>query len=396
METHRSARAQHRTAVLGVLNRGYQLTRSELARELGITRTAISEALTELRDEGAIVVVSSREVDGRGRRAEVLSVHPGAVRFVGIDYSHSRVLVCLANASGEIVAKGVAACGSADGWEKRCQTGIGLVRELGEGEDIHLDFLSSIAIGLPGPNAAAWASGDRSGDPTEPFRLVRARIREVFAADFGVPVQVDHHIRYAAQSEAASDGDSKDNLIYLRLSAGVGGAVLCEGRVPAGAHKLAGEIGHAIIDRSSSAAVCRCGRSGCLETVASSEALVRSWRALGHAAATLADLAEAVDSGDVQAHALVGGVAEDVGRVLGLAALVTDPEEVVIAGEAGALLMEFAPRLQAALDREVLPSQQVAVRRARLGDEAGALGAVVALMPDHHPQRLTYRTKEFV
>lgn len=383
-------------AVLSVLNRGVQLTRSELARELGITRTVISEALTELRDEGAIVVVSSREADGRGRRAEVLAVHPGAVRYVGIDYSHSKVLVCLANSSGEIVAKGMAPCAPADGWEKRSRMGVNLVRELGDGDDIHLEFLSSIAIGLPGPNAAAWASGDWSSDPTEPFHLVRARIREVFAAEFAVSVLVDHHIRFAALSEAASDGNSKDNVVYLRLSTGVGGAVLCEGRVPAGAHKLAGEIGHIIVDRSPSAAVCRCGRSGCLETVASTDALLNSWRGLADANATLADLAGAVASGDPRAHALVGGVAETVGRVLGLAALVTDPEEVVLAGEAGELLMEFSPQLQAALDREILPSQQVAVRRARLGDEAGALGAVVALMPDQHPQRLSYRTKEFV
>lgn len=177
METHRSARAQHRTAVLDVLNRGRQLTRSELAKELGITRTVISEALTELRHEGAIVVVSSREADGRGRRAEVLSVHPGAVRYVGIDYSHSRAMVCLANSSGDIVAKGMAPCLPADGWEKRCQIGIALVRGLGEGDDIHLASLGSIAIGLPGPNAAAWASGDWAGDPTEPFGMVRARIR---------------------------------------------------------------------------------------------------------------------------------------------------------------------------------------------------------------------------
>ena len=385
METQRSgARYQHRRAVLELLHSGLRLTRSELAKELGVNRTTISEVLTELRDEGAIVVADSRAAEGRGRRAEVLSLHPGAVRYVGMDYSHSRVLVCLANASGDVIAQGTAPYTENDGWERRCRRGTDLVRDLAQGPDIHLQSLNSMAIGLPGPNAASWTGGLRTLHPTEPFHLVRARIREVFTAEFGVSVYVDHHIRFAALSEAeAQYTPAPDNLIFLRLSNGVGGAIVHDGRVPQGSHKLAGEIGHLIMDRTNEARSCRCGRAGCLETIASINGILTSWRNLGHNADRFDEFKAALADGHPDASTLMDKVAATVGRALGVACLVTDPEAVILGGEVGQLLMARADLIQGKLDAEVLSPQEVSIRHARLGEEAGARGAIVALMADN-------------
>ena len=132
----------------------------------------------------------------------MLCAHPGAVRYIGVDYSHTRVVACIANSTGQVIAKDSVTYSRDDGWEKRCRAGIDLVQSM-QSEDIHFGSLSSVSIGLPGPNSATWDSGLPDAVRAEPFHMVSARIRELFSQEFGVPVLVDHHIRFAALAEAS-------------------------------------------------------------------------------------------------------------------------------------------------------------------------------------------------
>lgn len=376
----KSARDQHRAAVLALLHSGVHLTRSQIAGSLGITRSTISEVLAELQTEGAVVVSQIHRGGGRGRPAEVLCSHPGAVRYIGVDFTHTRVRASLANSTGEVIARDSTTYARGDGWEKRCQVGIELVRALAT-EDIHFGSLSSIAIGLPGPNSATWDSGLPTAVRDEPFHMVSARIRELFSNDFGVPVLVDHHVRLAALSEAAvGRTEGVQNLIYLRLSTGIGGAVLTSGAIATGANQLAGEMGHFTVVRGPEALLCRCDRYGCLETVASLEALTKAWAAQTGSSGDRDDFESAALQGDRVAVELLRNAAEQVGTVLALAVLVTDPGEIVLAGEVPHLLPDFLDRVQAAMWPGVLPAQKIPVRHTQLGEEAGARGGIVALM----------------
>ena len=395
MGWQRSAKDRHRDAVLALLHRGHELTRGEISEHLGLTRTTVSDVLVSLRGDGIITVSRARPADGRGRPAEVLRIHPGAVRYIGIEFTHIAVTVCLANAAGEIVASGTTCYERGTGWESRVRSGVALVHALSV-EDVHLVPLAGIGIGLPGPNSASWQGFHRGDRIAEPFHLVRARIREVFGEEFAAPVLVDHHIRFAAQEVANADGRADSSLVYLRLSTGSGGAVLGDGHARRGTNLLAGEIGHMIVDHSESAQKCRCGRRGCLETVASHDAVLARWRSMIGAAAAADDAAcfeqlrAAVTTGEETAIALMSDLAETVGRVLGIASLVMDPDQIVIAGEVGALLAPVLPVLREAVCRETLTGENLQIRIAATDTEQGARGAITALRaqdphPDLHP-----------
>ncbi|WP_443369899.1 ROK family transcriptional regulator [Brachybacterium alimentarium] len=383
MERQRSAREQHRAAVLSLLHRGHPLTRSEISDSLGLTRSTVSEVLASLRSDGILAVSSPRPPGGRGRPAEVLRIHPGAARYVGLDFTHTTVTACLANSAAEIVASGCASYDHEAGWESRVRRGVALVRSLAT-DEVHLGPLAGIGIGLPGPNSASWQGFQRIDGPTEPFHLVRARIREVFGEEFSAPVVVDHHIRFAALQEAAAAGGVDRSLIYLRLSTGAGGAVLSGRRALRGSHLLAGEIGHMTVDRSESAQPCRCGRRGCLETVASKDAVLARWRALSEEKADLHHLHAALEAGDQTAQDLVTEIARTVGHVLGVTALVMDPDQIVVAGEVGALLTTALPTLQSVVAQETLTAGELSIRIATVDAEQGARGAITALRANDH------------
>ena len=59
---------------------------------------------------------------------------------------------------------------------------------------------------------------------------------------------------------------------YVSLSSGIGAGIVVDGRPYRGHAGTAGEIGHVVVDPQGP--ICRCGNRGCLETLASSHALV--------------------------------------------------------------------------------------------------------------------------
>ncbi|MGP9680848.1 ROK family protein [Brachybacterium sp. AOP3-A1-3] len=405
MDQQWSARDQHRDAVLALLHRGHQLTRGEISQRLRLTRTTVSDLLGDLLDSGVITVTQSRPASGRGRPAEVLGIHPGAVRYIGIDFFHTGATICLANSAAEVVTTGTVDYEPGAGWERRVATAQRLIGDLATG-DVHLGVLAGIGIGLPGPNSASWDGFAHRERPMEPFHMVRARIRELFADSFDCPVLVDHHIRFAALHEATSSGESDRHIVYLRLSTGVGGAVLGSGSALRGAHLLAGEIGHMIVDPGPQAAECRCGRRGCLETVASQGAVRQRWQDIVAADAgvesapdpvTLSDLEVALGAEDPRALALVTDLARTVGRALGLAALVTDPDEIVLAGEVAVLLEPVLPVLRETVAQNCLTGADLELRIASATTQQGARGAIAALrstdqLPDYFAASRTSRS----
>jgi glucokinase len=211
---------------------------------------------------------------------------------------------------------------------------------------------------------------------------------------FGLPVTVDNDATAAAWAESrlgASRGH--DDSLFVGVGTGIGGGIVAGGRLLRGAHGLAGEIGHMIVEPGGP--LCGCGNRGCWEQVASGLAISRAGeRAVteepGSAIARLAGgdpsratgelVTEAAREGDDVAVAILGEVARRLGE--GVAGLVNvlDPDIVVIGGgvgEAGDLL--FGPLREAfrATVEGVDVRPEVPITPAKLGNDAGAIGAAL-------------------
>ncbi|MEU7179797.1 ROK family protein [Streptomyces kasugaensis] len=191
----------------------------------------------------------------------------------------------------------------------------------------------------------------------------------------GVPVALGHDVRTGGLAEGRiGAGKDADRFLFVPLGTGIAGAIGITGRIEAGAHGSAGEIGHIVVRPGGRA--CACGQRGCLETLASAAAVGREWAAAcGDPQAGAADAAKAVASGDERALAVwqtaVDALAD--GLVTGLTLL--DPQTMIIGGglaEAGDTL--FIP-LREAVRRRVTFQRLPSIVPAALGDAAGCLGA---------------------
>ncbi|MCV2462845.1 ROK family protein [Streptomyces sp. ICN988] len=190
-----------------------------------------------------------------------------------------------------------------------------------------------------------------------------------------VPVALGHDVRTGGLAEGRiGAGQGADRFLFVPLGTGIAGAIGIDGRVEAGAHGFAGEIGHVVVRPGGVA--CPCGQRGCLERFASASAVSQAWaEACGDPEADAADCAKAVESGDARALAVWRDAVDALADGLVTALTLLDPRVLIIGGglaEAGETL--FTP-LRDAVRRRVTFQKLPEIVPAALGDTAGCLGA---------------------
>ncbi|WP_181796912.1 ROK family protein [Streptomyces sp. WELS2] len=200
-------------------------------------------------------------------------------------------------------------------------------------------------------------------------------LRSLLADRLGMPVALGHDVRTGGLAEGRiGAGRGTDRFLFLALGTGIAGAIGIGGRVEAGAHGFAGEIGHIVVRPGGTD--CPCGQRGCLERYASASAVGAAWAAAcGDADADAADCARAVASGDPNAVRVWQEAVDALADGLLTAVTLLDPRILIIGGglaEAGEVL--FRP-LREAVRRRITFQTAPALVPAALGDSAGCLGA---------------------
>ncbi|MEU5333588.1 ROK family protein [Streptomyces asoensis] len=200
-------------------------------------------------------------------------------------------------------------------------------------------------------------------------------LRALLADRLGAPVALGHDVRTGGLAEGRiGAARGADRFLFVALGTGIAGAIGVDGRVEAGAHGFAGEVGHIVVRPGGSP--CPCGQQGCLERFASASAVSQAWAAAcGDPEADAADCAKAVTSGDPNAVRIWQGAVDALADGLVTALTLLDPRTLVIGGglaEAGATL--FTP-LRDAVRRRVTFQKLPEIVPAALGDSAGCLGA---------------------
>ncbi len=220
-----------------------------------------------------------------------------------------------------------------------------------------------------------------------------APVRAQLAVALGVDVRVENDAAAAAWGEyragAAQHVDS--GALMLTIGTGVGGGLVMDGRLIRGGTGLGGEFGHLIVNEGG--ARCPCGNRGCLEAMASGTAIGRLAREALAAEDSEPDsmlrrldqvTGTAVTAAAQRGDALAGRVLTEAGCWLGvgIASLVNslDPAVIVVGGgalSAGPLLLD--PAVEAYHARVIARDYRAVppVLRARLGDDAGLIGAAL-------------------
>jgi len=232
----------------------------------------------------------------------------------------------------------------------------------------HGQKVRSIAIGAPGPIDVS------KGILVNPPNLDGWRnvpLASMLSRATGANIHVANDADLAGLGEFHQGaGRGTRNMVYITWSTGIGGGLIVDGKLYRGAHGTAGEIGHMIVDPNGP--LDRCGQRGCLEAFCGGNNLARQ---TGHPAA---ELFKEAARGDKQARIVVEGAAHHMGMALISLTNAFDPELFVIGGGVTHSWTLVQPTLVATLKSSpfIKPARRPRVRRARLGDSSGLVGAV--------------------
>lgn len=250
-----------------------------------------------------------------------------------------------------------------------------------EEKKITKEDVQGVGIGVPGPvNEEGVIFGAAN------LGWGTLNINESLASLTGLSVKAGNDANVAALGEMwKGGGQGYKNLVAVTLGTGVGGGIIVEGNLLAGATGAGGEIGHIHVEDNETE-VCGCGNTGCLEQYASATGVVRLAKRMLAATdepSVLRDeevsaktVFDAVKSGDVLASKIAEQFGEYLGKGLAAVGCVVNPEVFVIGGgvsKAGPVLFDY---IEDNYKQYVFRGcREAKFALATLGNDAGIYGA---------------------
>jgi glucokinase len=232
----------------------------------------------------------------------------------------------------------------------------------------HGERVTAGAIGAPGP-----VDGKRGAlvNPPNLPGWQNVPLGSMLSEAIGAPVHLENDANLAGWGEfRRGAGRGSQTMVYVTWSTGVGGGIVVDGRLLSGAHGSAAEVGHMVLDPDGP--LDACGQRGCVEAFCGGRNLAaRTGR-------PARELFQAAMAGEDEARRVVEEAARYMGHALINLTNLIDPEVIVIGGGVSRSWRLVAPLLEGVLRGSpfIKPARRPRLRRARLGDRAGQVGAV--------------------
>jgi predicted NBD/HSP70 family sugar kinase len=357
-------------AVLSLIRSGTTASRSDVAKALGISASTAAARVQALLDHGYLREAGEGASHG-GRRPRRLEPRDDAGVVAAADLGSHHATLAVLDLGGRIRAEVQLPMRIADGpaavlaWVHDQLTAM--VAELTPAAP-----LRGIVIGVPGPVDA------RTGRVVSPSRMPGwhgTDVRVALAEHTDLPVLVDNDANLMALGEFHAHAEDAAHLVFVKAGTGIGCGVIASGRLHHGGAGAAGDISHLAVPGHADVA-CSCGRTGCLDTVASGAALVRDLAAAGVEVADASAVVELAADADPTATRLLRAAGRATGGVLAAVVNFFDPDVLVIGGQFGRA-EAFVASVRSALYEQCLPmaTDHLHITSTRTGRLAGVLGA---------------------
>jgi predicted NBD/HSP70 family sugar kinase len=320
--THQQTRVHNERLVVRTLYDHGPISRADVARLTGLTRTTVSDVVSTLLDDGVVREIGRGASTG-GKAPILLEVDEEARLVVGLDLGEERFAGSLVNLRGDIRRTVELPVAGRDG-----DDAVQLVFEL---LDDLLDNVTAplLGIGIGTPGLVDTASGTIRRAVNLDWRDLP--LGTIVGQRYGVPVNVANDSQAAALAEYTyAGGDRVPNLIAIRVGRGIGAGLILRGALFQGDGSGAGEIGHVVV--ADDGERCRCGRIGCLETVAGMRAIERDASAAADRTIDLAGLRRALDDREPWAAPIVEAAAAALGRSIAGLVGALDVQRIVLLG----------------------------------------------------------------
>ena len=370
--THQQTRTFNQQLVLRALHDESPLSRADLARLTRLTRTSVGDLVGTLIDDGLIEEVGRGQSSG-GKSPILLRVAPDGRHLIGLDLGEEQFSGAVVNLRGEILRSIHLPLDGRNG-----DGAVELVVEL-------LDALRAddesplLGIGIGAPGVIDTSTGTVRWSVN--LNWAELRLGPLLEQRYGVPVVVANDSHAAALAELTFFRRPRpNNLIVIKVGRGVGAGIILNGQLFQGDGHGAGEFGH--VSMGSAAAPCRCGRVGCLETMASMRALVDAAGAVEPSITDESGLVAAFLGGVTSIRRIVLDAARELGVAVGWLIGVLNVHHVLLVGPVAEFGDDWLGEVRRSARSSVLSllGRDTQIEFGHVHDDVVVLGASALLM----------------
>ncbi|MGI6165445.1 MAG: ROK family transcriptional regulator [Limnochordia bacterium] len=343
--------------IMEEMRKNDQITRNELARLTGLTPPTVLHIVADLIDLGLVREMELGESSG-GRRPRMLQLNPDGGYVIGVEIDDDFNRLCLADLSVRIRAKMRIPNESLVPEKVLASVSKGIESLI---EQAGVERARILGVGMAVPGLVDSYRGICVNSTRLGWQNVH--IKEWIEQQTNLPTEVDHSVRVIALAESRFGAAANaSNMIFLRIGRGIGAAFVIDDLVYQGSNGSLGELGHMVVWPHGPK--CRCGLEGCLEAIASEEALVMKYREVceGNCPSELTG-EKVVDLAETDKSAAL--VCKEAGYYLGVALAncvkLINPELIVITGylKSGTVMWE---QMRQIINEQVFPSQSAPLR----------------------------------
>ncbi len=363
--------------IFQILRDGTARTKAELAALTGLARSTVSSRVDALLAAGLLAPAGEAASTG-GRPPARIAFNPRAGVILAVDLGATHATVAIADLSGEILASRThpqdIAAGPVPVLESVIAEGAAMLADSGIGEEV----LAGVGIGVPGPVEHS------TGRPTNPPIMPgwdRFDIPAFVRRRFDVPVLVDNDVNILALGEQAVSWPHVADLIFVKVSTGIGSGIISGGTLQRGAQGSAGDLGHVQVPFSHDSPR-PAGDERDLEAIASGTAIAAALRADGVDAPDGAAVVDLIRAGHTAAIDAARQAGREVGEVLATVVNLLNPSIIVVGGSVARAGEHLLAGVREIVYRRSIPlaTQHLAIVQSRAGATAGVLGAAIMVI----------------
>lgn len=259
-------KSNNKRAILELIQKNSPISKSEIAGNLGLSPTSVSNFINELTAQNKIIKCGTAKSTG-GRKSALYQINPQAFYVIGLDLQVDRIITVLTNSVGNAIATSEDFIQNKDEWRVIPLLNDN-IRRIAKENNIAPERIGGIGIGVPG----IVHSKSRVVEFAPNLGWQNVNLQQLLNID--KPIIIENEANAAALGEKAFGvAGAVTNFIYVSIGIGVGCGLITNGRLFTGHSYYAGEFGHMTIEPSG--LTCRCGNQGCWEVYISNEAALK-------------------------------------------------------------------------------------------------------------------------
>ena len=387
-----SVKRSNRSAALRILHEKGAMSRKRLAENMHLTPAAITKIVGEMISDGLLSEGEMLTSSNAGRREILIDLNTEATCGLGVLINLRQAILSAVWLDGRVIFREEVPLEAAAPAHRTAESLSARLLQLTK--ENHIERQSIVGLGLA-----------VRGITSEDGRVVRNSFGALAETDYplceefetltGIPTVMENNVRslFAAQMFLSKD-ETAGSQFFVRCGYGIGAALSIDGKIWHGVTAQCAEIGHIPVIRRGGKP-CHCGKSGCLETIASPGAirddaiaalseertplLWRKYRDRDTENLSVFDVFAAASNGDEGASAIVDRAIQALGTAIKSVIYVVDPGKIVLYGS----LFEdsyYLSRLMSELQEGVDARHDVVIEKSRynqqLEDRAASLLAV--------------------